>query len=533
MTSEQATLHQALQDRLRFEAMLSDLSSRFVGLPSGEVDREIEHALRDVCELLAIDLAVLWQWSSVDPSTIRATQRYSAQEDSRSLESLRQDQFPWYVQQMLAGRTIAIASLQELPAEAAVDRESGRLSGIKSSLCLPLMVGGAPPLGALAFNTVRGERNWPEELVNRLQLVAQIFANALDRKRAEQALRASEARLVAGADLAGLGYYEANFDDGVMYMDERLRDLCGPPPEVLGLQALEFWMEHLHPDDRPRVMHDRDRLHGGVVDRISTDYRYLHPDRGERWFQHVAHVGSRDADGRAIGTYGVLRDITERKRSEDDLRSLSRRLIGAHEEERARLARELHDDLTQRLASLAISLGLLGPTPTGSSATETISVVRDGLARLSEDVHALAYRLHPTMLEDLGLVEAVRAECDRVARQESLAIEQELQQTPKDTSREVALGLFRVAQESLRNVARHAMASRVIISLCGLDDGLQLTVHDDGVGFQQTDRRHFRHLGIASMRERIDLLSGQFELDSKPGEGTTVRAWVPCKGPSK
>jgi signal transduction histidine kinase len=394
-------------------------------------------------------------------------------------------------------------------------------------LCIPFMVGGAPPLGALAFNTVRGERNWPEELVNRLQLVAQIFANALDRKRTEQALRASEARLVAGADLAGLGYYEANFDDGVMYMDERLRDLCGPPPEVVGLQALEFWMAHLHPDDRPRVMHDRDRLHGGVVDRISTDYRYLHPERGERWFQHVARVGSRDANRHAIGTYGVLRDLTERKRSEDDLRSLSRRLTGAHEEERARLARELHDDLTQRLASLAISLGLLGQAPTGGSATETIGVVRDGLARLSEDVHTLSYRLHPTILEDLGLVEALRVECERFSKLDSVTVEQQMQQISREIPLETALCLFRVTQESLRNVRRHARASTVVVSLCQVDSGLQLTVSDDGLGFDPMDQRHSGHLGLASMRERVDLLSGRFELESAPGKGTTVRVWVP------
>ena len=114
---------------------------------------------------------------------------------------------------MLAGRTVAVSSLEELPAEAAVDRESARLSGIKSNLTLPLAVGGEPPVGALAFNTLRAQRDWPDALVKRLQLVAQVFTNALARRRHELSLRESEARLAAGADLAGLAFYEVDFGE--------------------------------------------------------------------------------------------------------------------------------------------------------------------------------------------------------------------------------------------------------------------------------------------------------------------------------
>jgi PAS domain S-box-containing protein len=311
-----------LSSLLEFETLIAELSSRFINLPPGEVDREIEDALRRVCELLAIDFAVLWQWSEGAPPALTPTHAYPARQSSQPLEPSPHEQYPWCVEQMLAGRAIVLPSLEELPPEAAVDRESARRRGIKSSLTLPLVAGGEAPVGALACNTVRVERDWPDALVKRLRLVAQVFTNALVRRRHELAVQASEARLVAGAELAGLGFYEVDFAQGVMYFDDRLRDLCGIPPDrEQGLQGLGFWLEHLHPDDRQRMQERRQELHDGRVDRLSVEYRYLHPVRGERWIHHLAGTARRDAAGSAVKTYGVLRDVTEARRAEEALRS--------------------------------------------------------------------------------------------------------------------------------------------------------------------------------------------------------------------
>jgi len=194
MNPEGADLHLDPDTRLRFVMLLAELSSRFINLPPAEVDREIEDALRGVCELLGINLAVLWQWSAAEPAVIRPTHVYS-QDGVRMSEELRQEQFPWVRQQMLTGRTVAIALLDALPPEAAADRENALRLGIKSNLTLPLSVGGEPPVGALGFNTLGAERDWPDALVKRLQLVAEVFTNALARKRADQALQQSFAEI--------------------------------------------------------------------------------------------------------------------------------------------------------------------------------------------------------------------------------------------------------------------------------------------------------------------------------------------------
>jgi PAS domain S-box-containing protein len=421
--------------------------------------------------------------------------------------------------------------LEALPAEAAVDRETCRLIGVKSTLCLPLTVGGERPVGALGLNTVRAERNWPDALVQRLRLVAQIFTNALARERREQRLQESERRLAGGAEIAGLAFYEVDFGTGVVDVDDRFRDLLGVPAiEDHGLQPLEFWMEHLHPDDRSSILGLREQLHSGKLDQLSVEYRFLHPARGERWIHHLAQVARRDATGGTVKSYGVLRDITEAKQAADTLRDLSQRLIQAHEEERALLARELHDDVTQRLAVLAIDVGRAELVAGDESQAEAMRSVRVGLVRISEDIHSLAYQLHPSVLEELGLVEALRAECERRVRQGRLDLSMDLYPFTAAIGKEAALCLFRVAQEAINNVARHAGTRTASVTLREMDGGLLLAVRDDGLGFDPARPGKGRSLGLASMRERVRLANGTLDIETAPGRGTTIIAWVPAEG---
>lgn len=225
----------------------------------------------------------------------------------------------------------------------------------------------------------------------------------------------------------------------------------------------------------------------------------------------------------------LLYERQQRLRSEIAAHQLSGRLINAQEEERARLARELHDDVTQRLALLAIDAGREARTLSNTAGGAAIQTMQQDLVRLSEDVHALSYRLHPSILEDLGLSEALKSECERFSRMYPIKMELNAQDIPENLPRDVALCLFRIAQEALRNIARHAEASRVQVSLRRLDGGLQLAVRDSGAGFDPARHRAGASLGHASMRQRALLLGGKVDIDSSPGHGTTVLAWVPLR----
>jgi two-component sensor histidine kinase/ABC-type uncharacterized transport system substrate-binding protein len=224
----------------------------------------------------------------------------------------------------------------------------------------------------------------------------------------------------------------------------------------------------------------------------------------------------------------MLYEYQRRRRSEAAAHALSGRLIHAQEDERSRLARELHDDVTQRLALLAIDAGREErnvANPGGGA----MRALREGLVRLSQDVHALSYRLHPSILEDLGLIEALKSECERFSQTCSTRLEVNTEEITEKLPHDVALCFFRIAQEGLRNVARHAKASRAEVRLRPRDGGLELSVTDDGAGFDSAAHRVKTSLGHASMRQRAFFLGGRVDIASSPGHGTVITAWVPLK----
>jgi signal transduction histidine kinase len=224
---------------------------------------------------------------------------------------------------------------------------------------------------------------------------------------------------------------------------------------------------------------------------------------------------------------GLLLQRSRRRRAEEKVRWLNRRLLTAHEDERKAIARELHDDLSQRLARLALDASRLEFAAAVPIDGARPSPMREELSRLSEDVHALAYQLHPTTLDDLGLEDALKAECERFARLESIAVALEPGEELGDVSKETALCLFRVAQESLRNVARHARARSVTVACEPSGHGVRMMLRDDGVGFEPDRDRPGPSLGLASMRERLELIGGKLDVHSAPGTGTTITAWAP------
>ncbi len=304
--------------------LIAEISSKFVNLPPGDVEREIMDAQRRICGVLGLDLAGLWQWSDDTPAGLRLTHLFRTDKGPKPPDPMfAQEHFPWLEAQMLSCRTVAIPSIDELPEGATRDRETFRQFGIKANLTIPLAVGGESLLGALGFNTTRSERSWSGRLVSRLQVVAEIFANALARKRGDELLRDDEARLKAGTELAGLGYFEVDYGADRCFMDARFQQICGNPPGFReGRKALEFWLANVHPNDRQRVLDERQKLHDGSKNPISAEYRYLHPIEGEKWLDHLAALAAHRPPGTGVRTFGVIRDITEQKHARREAEEL-------------------------------------------------------------------------------------------------------------------------------------------------------------------------------------------------------------------
>ncbi len=356
-------------------------------------------------------------------------------------------------------------------------------------------------------------------------LIAVLVRSLIKRRQAEQRLRESERLSQATFDLAAVGIAHVGADGRWLRVNDKLCAIVGYSREELLRSGFQ---DITHPDDLKEDLDHVRQLLSAQIKNYSMEKRYLCKDRSVVWVNLTVSL-VRTVAGKPKHFISVVEDITSRKRAEQAAQDFSGQLINAQEEERARLGRELHDDITQRLARLAIDVGRCELGTSEVSPTVMAREVREGLVRLSEDVHALSYRLHPAVLEDLGLAEALKAECERFSARESVPATVRLQTLPAQVPREAALCLFRVAQEALQNTARHAHARTVEVSLREWDQGLQLAVRDDGCGFEAANQHARPSLGLASMRERVHLLGGELDIDSAPGHGTTILAWVPLE----
>ncbi len=223
---------------------------------------------------------------------------------------------------------------------------------------------------------------------------------------------------------------------------------------------------------------------------------------------------------------------SELAKSREAMGRLTGRLLSVQEEERRRLARELHDDLTQRLAVLAIDAGKLEQQLDSApdALREKVTQMKEQMVELSADVHDISRQLHPSIIDDLGLRQAIQAECVNFTRREGIAITYECKDIPSGIPQDVSICLFRIAQEGLRNIARHAKVKQAKVKLAGCDSCITLTIEDSGVGFDPVEGQGDSGLGLVSMEERIRLVRGKLQVKSKPGEGTVIAVTAPLSG---
>jgi PAS domain S-box-containing protein len=234
-------------------------------------------------------------------------------------------------------------------------------------------------------------------------------------------------------------------------------------------------------------------------------------------------------DGVPGGILIFSEDITHRKHAEEALLGMSRKLIEAHEQERTRIGRDLHDDVVQRLALLSIELeGVQQDVPDAASELRTrLGAVRDQTTQITNDVQLLSHELHSSKLEYLGLVGAAKNFCKEFSEQYKVKIDFQSHDLPTSLPTELSLSLFRVLQEALRNATKHSGVKRFEVRLWGSTGEINLTVSDLGAGFDQEAAMKSTGLGLTSMRERLRLVHGELSINSQPKGGTTIHARVP------
>ncbi len=271
---------------------------------------------------------------------------------------------------------------------------------------------------------------------------------------------------------------------------------------------------------------------------FSTEYACHSPEE-ERWFL-MRVTPLKDAKGVVISHTDISRRVRMGfaleqhalllSEKQNELESLAGKLIEAQEAERKRIARELHDDFNQRLAALSVELEGMERTPIAlpELIMRQLAAVRVQVGTLSDDLHDLAYRLHPSLLEHVGLEVAARDHVAEFAKRTGLSVRFLAREVPKTISSEVATNLFRVLQESLQNVAKHAQATDVTVRLSGSSKGVGLSVRDNGQGFDLEDKNAgAKGLGVVSMQERARGLGGLLRIHSWPRNGTKVCVWIP------
>jgi len=341
--------------------------------------------------------------------------------------------------------------------------------------------------------------------------------------RSIETVRESEERFRLVANTAPVMIWMSGVDRQCNYFNQPWLQFTG---RCIEAELGDGWAEGVHPEDQRGCL---DTYVGAFERRetFSMHYRLRRHDGEYRWMFDLG-VPRFSQDGSFAGYIGSCLDVTERKLAEEALAGVGRRLIEAHEEERTWIARELHDDINQRIALLTIVLEKFAQDLPESNPELNghLGYIRQGLYSLARDIQSLSHRLHSSKLDYLGLAGAASSFCKELSEQHKVGIHFSHAGIPVDVPKEVSLSLFRVLQEALQNAVKYSGQGYFRAELRGTPEEILLTVTDQGVGFDQRVAIGSRGLGLISMRERMQLIGGQFSIESEPGHGTTISARV-------
>lgn len=386
----------------------------------------------------------------------------------------------------------------------------------------------------ITYRMIRPDRGtiWVERLSRaffdaggKLSRITGMIVDITERKMVEAALRESEERLRLAVEAGRMYAYEWDVESDVIIRSGLFANILGLT-DAAGIITCKQMMKTVHPDDQVAVAASTAAC--TPEDPIArVRYRVIRPDGSVVWLEKTARAFF-DGNRKLVRTIGIVADVTDRKHAEEALLSLSQRLIEAQEAERERIARELHDDIGQRLALLEMDLERLKQIgPVSEEMTQCVEELSAQASEISSDVHDLSHELYSSKLKILGPVAAMKGFCKELSAKQKVEIDFEHGDISRNVPQEVSLCLFRILQEALHNAVKHSGVGHVRVEFRELDDAILLSVRDSGVGFDTETAMRGRGIGLTSMQERLKLVNGELFIASQIDHGTTIQARVP------
>ena len=505
-----ATTLQSISTRLMSESTPESLYDQVIGAAM-----ELMGSDAACLQMLAADNTSLrlLAWANFHPDCVPFWERVAAETGSSCGKALRDNQ------------RVVVTDIEGCEFIAGTQAQlEYRRAGVRGVQSTPLRSRTGRLLGMLSTHW-RAPHTPAEDDFRFFDVLARQAADLIERTLAEEALRDSEERFRLIANSAPVMIWMSGTNNEITYLNQTWLDYAGRPSDA-AVETLRATV--VHPDDVERC---RQVYENAFEQRepFQLEHRLRRHDGEYRWVL-TGGVPRYHVDA-FVGYIGTSLDITERKQAEAAL--AGQKLIEAREEEKARIARELHDDISQRVGMLGVYLEILQRSLPASATDleQQIAEIYRQIAGLASDIQALSHGLHSPRLELIGLKAAVTGFCRELSNRHDLTIDLHVENIPEALPPEVSLCLYRVLQEALQNVVKHSESRSADVSLTAQINTINLTVADSGSGFDSSRGHEGRGLGLTSMKERLKVVGGQLSIQSKRVRGTAIHAVVPLRFP--